>query len=134
MMAIMKPIVKTKHRGTKEYEKAYDKLKETARAGPGSTITYVEVAEVMGINPKNPHIGGIIGTIVGAMSEDEDNLGKPLLSAIVVNKSGDLAGKPGPGFYELAELLGRLKPGTTDEEKSDFWKEELKRIYATYKE
>ena len=123
-------IVRTKYRGTSEYQTAYEKLKEIARAG--STIGYGEIAGILGIKP-NPHIGSIIGRIVGAMSEDEHDQGKPMISAVVVNKNGELAGKPGPGFCVLAEKLGKLEFGATEEEKDGFWKNELSSVYATYK-
>lgn len=122
-------IVESKYRGTQEYKKAYEKLQEVARER--ATISYTEVAEIMGINPHNPHIGGIIGRIIGAMSEDEHDQGKPMISAVVVNKTGQNVGKPGSGFLEMAEELGRLK-GLTDLEKQDFWEKELKAVYATY--
>ncbi|MBM4301472.1 MAG: hypothetical protein FJ121_08055 [Deltaproteobacteria bacterium] len=110
------PIVEGKHRGTPECLKAYEKLKEVA--GARGTIFYTEVAKIMGITTQNPNIGSIIGRIVGAMSEDEHDQNRPMLSAVVVN--GENAGKPGPGFLELAEQLGRLE-GLTSQEKQDFW-------------
>jgi hypothetical protein len=124
------PIVESRYRGTQEYKKAYEKLKEVARAA--STIFYTEVAEIMDIDPHNPHIGPIIGRIVGAMSEDEHDQKRPMLSAVVVNKSGENAGKPGPGFLGLAEQLGRLE-GLTSQEKQDFWGKELIAVYNTYR-
>ena len=43
--------------------------------------------------------------LLGDLSEDEDREGRGMLSVLVVHKSGDL--KPGQGFFDLAEELGR---------------------------
>ena len=74
-------MVYTKYRGTLKYNELYEKLKETARAR--STITYGEVAEIMG-HPGGPNMGANMGRIIGAISEDEYYKGKPMLSAVVV--------------------------------------------------
>ena len=131
-MSIIKPVVNSKYRGTEVYEKVRKKLAEIAQTD-GSTMTYVDVANVMGINPRNPNIGSIIGTIVGAISEDEDNLGRPMLSALVVNKAGRLAGRPSKGFYELAEKLGKLGRGSSETAQLQFWEEECRYVYSFYK-
>ena len=44
-------------------------------------------------------------SMLGKISLDEDEQGRPLLSVLVVHKNGDM--KPGPGFFELAASLGR---------------------------
>ena len=43
--------------------------------------------------------------LLGEISSEEDKAGRGMLTAIVVHKSGDM--QPGPGFFELAKLLGR---------------------------
>ncbi|MBI5638653.1 MAG: hypothetical protein HZA03_11875 [Nitrospinae bacterium] len=42
---------------------------------------------------------------LGEISTEEDGAGRGMLTAIVVHKNGDM--QPGPGFFELAESLGR---------------------------
>lgn len=44
-------------------------------------------------------------SILGQLSTDEHQQGRPLLSVLVVHKTGDM--QPGDGFFELAESLGR---------------------------
>ncbi|MGE3109696.1 MAG: hypothetical protein AB7O77_15265 [Phycisphaerales bacterium] len=44
-------------------------------------------------------------SILGQLSTDEHEQGRPLLSVLVVHKTGDM--QPGDGFFELAESLGR---------------------------
>ncbi|ACR29057.1 hypothetical protein [Burkholderia glumae] len=57
------------------------------------------------------------------ISEDEDAAGRGMLSVIVVHKHGDM--QPGPGFFDLANQLGR---DTSDIMKC--WIEELKKVHA----
>jgi hypothetical protein len=44
-------------------------------------------------------------SILGQISTEEHDQGRPLLSVLVVQKTGDM--QPGDGFFELAESLGR---------------------------
>jgi len=62
---------------------------------------------------------------LGEISTEEFEAGRPLLTALVVHKSGDM--QPGPGFFELAERLGL---DTSDIVK--FWIEEMKRVFAAW--
>jgi hypothetical protein len=60
--------------------------------------------------------------ILGQLSVDEHEDGRPLLSVLVVHKTGDM--KPGDGFFELAEALGR---DTSDVLKA--WITEVQKVY-----
>jgi hypothetical protein len=60
--------------------------------------------------------------ILGQISVVEHEAGRPLLSVLVVHKTGDM--QPGEGFFELAGSLGR---DTSDVLKT--WIEEVKRVY-----
>jgi hypothetical protein len=60
--------------------------------------------------------------ILGQVSVAEHEQGRPLLSVLVVHKTGDM--QPGEGFFELAEALGR---NTSDVLKA--WIEEVKKVY-----
>ncbi|WP_037088436.1 hypothetical protein [Neorhizobium vignae] len=62
---------------------------------------------------------------LGEISQEEDAAGRGLLTVLVVHRSGDM--QPGPGFYELAKLLGR---DTTDLLRC--WIEELHRVHAVW--
>ncbi|SEC02467.1 hypothetical protein [Paraburkholderia caballeronis] len=61
--------------------------------------------------------------LLGEISEEEDDAGRGMLSVIVVHKTGDM--QPGPGFFDLAEQLGR---NTSDILKC--WIDELKKVHA----
>lgn len=47
--------------------------------------------------------------LLGYISEQEVGSGRGALSAIVVIKSGDGAGRPGLGFFDLERKLGRYQ-------------------------
>jgi hypothetical protein len=63
--------------------------------------------------------------LLGEVSSEEDKAGRGMLSVVVVHKLGDM--EPGPGFYELAKLLGR---NTSD--KLKFWVDELHKVHAIW--
>ncbi len=60
--------------------------------------------------------------MLGQISVSENEQGRPLLSVLVVHKTGDM--QPGEGFFELAQALGR---NTSDVLKA--WIEEVQRVY-----
>jgi hypothetical protein len=60
--------------------------------------------------------------ILGQLSVDEHEAGRPLLSVLVVHKTGDM--QPGNGFFELAQALGR---NTSDIDKA--WIEEVRKVF-----
>jgi hypothetical protein len=63
--------------------------------------------------------------LLGDISMDEHSMERSLLSAIVVNKTGDK--KPGHGFFDLAKSLGF---DVTDKEK--FWLDEIEKIRKSW--
>ena len=63
--------------------------------------------------------------LLGEVSVEEMNKGRGMLSAIVVHKRGEM--RPGPGFYRLAEWLGK-KVGEVDR----FWLEEFNRVHDVW--
>ena len=85
-------------------------------------VTYSDgVAEIRDIISFDPH-DTVFHHMLGQISVEEDAAGRGMLSALVVHKHGD--GQPGPGFYELAQCLGR---DTTD--KVRFWVDEVNRLF-----
>jgi hypothetical protein len=60
--------------------------------------------------------------MLGEVSIVENDAGRPLLSVIVVHKTGDM--RPGPGFFDLAKSLGR---DTSNIEK--IWTDELRNVF-----
>jgi hypothetical protein len=63
-----------------------------------------------------------IGEILGDISKEEREAGRPMLSAVVTHKEDE---RPGTGFFELAQELGLT--GSTDSE--TFFIQELKRVH-----
>ncbi len=63
--------------------------------------------------------------LLGEVSTEEDVLGRGMLTVIVVHKNGDM--QPGPGFFELAEQLGRDTSNILE-----CWIAELNKVHATW--
>ncbi|MCH8328426.1 MAG: hypothetical protein IID15_07900 [Candidatus Marinimicrobia bacterium] len=112
--------------GKKEYHLIFSEL--IAAAKYRGTVTYQEIAQILGLPLTGNYMGAEIGHLLGEISEDEVRAARPMLSAIVVNT----AGKPGPGFFELARQLGKLD---TDERKAElrFFEAERKEVYDQWK-
>lgn len=91
------------------------------RASERQTITYSELSRETTSIPLGPH-DFAMSWMLGEVSEEEHEAGRPLLSALVVYKE---TGFPGPGFYDLAIRLGRK---VTD--RDSFWVNELQTIFT----
>ena len=63
--------------------------------------------------------------LLGEISSEEDAAGRGMLTVLVVHKDGDM--QPGPGFFELAQRLGR---STNDV--LECWVDELHRVHAVW--
>ena len=119
------PVVTSKYRGTPNYIRVLAELVHAAEYR--GTTTYQDIAVIMGLPLQGSHMGKEIGHVLGEISEDEMNAGRPMLSAAAVGVSG----KPGPGFYALAKEFGRFN-GSPDEEES-YWRRELQALYETWR-
>lgn len=115
-----------KYRGSKEYMVVYSELINAACSR--STLTYQDIAPIMGLPLTGSHMGTEIGALIGEISEAEVNLGRPMLSALVIN----VKGSPGPGFYGWAEDLGKLKGGESKAGQRKFWEVEKEAVYETW--
>lgn len=113
------------YRGTVEYFLVYCALINAAKNR--GTITYQDVAQIMGLPPSGSHMGRETGFMVGAISRDEHHYGRPMLSAICVN----VKGMPGEGFFVLAKELGKLQDDS-EEGRRRFWEEEKQAVYKTW--
>lgn len=98
-----------------------DKLIEAAKKQ--KVVYYAEVGELLNFSMDNPHHRKELGRILGEISTDEHQEGRPPLSAIVVHKENHL---PGEGFFKLARELGKQKP---DEDDVAFYAKELKSVF-----
>lgn len=118
-------ILQYKYRGALEYHLIYTELINAARYR--GTVTYQEIAQIMGLPLQGNHMGKEVGYILGEISEDEVTQGRPMLSAVAVGVSGE----PGDGFYGFAKDLGLFSEGSL-ESKRRFWKQERDRVYKAW--
>jgi hypothetical protein len=98
-------------------------LEHTARSQ--ETITYSELVGKVQAIPLEPD-SKILAKILDEISTDQDAAGRGMLSAVVIHKTDDYL--PGPGFFSLAETLGR---DASDE--VAFHAAELERVHRSFK-
>ena len=104
-----------------DVERIAARLRAVARAG--RTVTYNDLAAVVGWDMDDPAAASEVAGILRAISTAEHGAGRPLLSAVVV---GAKTGRPGKGFFKLAQRLGRYD-GAAD---GAFFAQELRRVHA----
>ena len=102
------------------HEAIYERLKAVAMAG--SVTTYADIAPMAGLDMSNPDHRNRIGEILGEISSAEHAQGRPMLSAVVIQKDNNI---PGSGFFTLAKQLG-LYSGADD---VVFFVKELRRVH-----
>ena len=111
-------------------EHVWDAAKDEARAAmievarQGRTMSYTRLAQkIMScqLEPRDVRLTHMLGEI----STEEDEAGRGMLTVVVVHKTGDM--KPGPGFFELAESLGR---DVSDTDRC--WVEESRKVYEVW--
>ncbi len=100
----------------KEAREAMIAVAQAARVITYSDLAYKKIKSCT-LEPHDPRLAQMIEDI----STEENEAGRGMLSAVVVNKRD---GRPGPGFFTLARLLGR---DADDELRC--WSEELSRVY-----
>ncbi len=101
---------------------ARDILADVARRQ--DTLTYSDLVARIGAIALDPH-SYAMRAFLGEISTSEHSQGRGMLSVVVVYKHGDQM--PGPGFFELARVLGhRFRDETA------FWVEELRRVYRVW--
>jgi hypothetical protein len=109
---------------------AWDEAKEEARtimidrARVRGMIPYSDLVSrvtAIKIKPHDPRLTDFLREIAAA----EDAAGRGMLTVLVVHKTGDM--QPGPGFFELAQELGR---DTRDILRC--WVDELHKVHAVW--
>ena len=116
----------TKYRGSTEYLLVYGELIKAARYR--GLTTYQAVAEIMGLPLRGNYMGKEVGHMLGEISQDELDHGRPMLSALAVGVSG----LPGSGFFSLARELGKLQERSKEAQRR-FWEEEKAAVYKAWK-
>jgi hypothetical protein len=109
-----------------EYHLVYCELIHAAQSR--SLVTYKRVGELMGITTPGNHLSRETGEMIGTISANELEHGRPMLSAIVVQSEKPV---PGDGFYNWAMRLNRYDPSLYAKP-DDFWHFELGEVYKTW--
>lgn len=112
---------------TVEYHLVYSELINAARRR--GTVTYQELAHVVGLPLSGNYMGKRIGELLGAVSQNEVSRGRPMLSAIAVTTTG----VPGGGFFNYARELGLLSSEGSQAEEA-FWEAQQRKIYETWQQ
>jgi len=98
----------------------------TERAKQKEFIPYSEfVQHIRSIRFEGPH-DSRLPHFLAEISKEESQAGRGMLTALVVRKNGEC--RPGQGFFELAEKLGR---NTSDKDKC--WIQEVERIFEIWR-
>jgi hypothetical protein len=120
------PLVKDKYRGKKEYLLAHAAL--VLAANSRSFLTYTGIARLTGLPEVAGQLGQTVGHLLGEIGEDEHSLGRPILTALVVDKT---SGAPSYGFYKLTDAL-ELTKGYSKTEKKEFMQKEQTKLFKFY--
>ena len=111
-----------RYRGSIAFLRVYRELMTAAECR--GIVRYMTIASHIGIDTPGNRMAREVGQVLGEVSEDEHNAGRPMLSAVAVSSEG----KPSEGFYVLARKLGKL----ASEDKAaaeSFWRTEQQAIY-----
>lgn len=119
-------IMGDKYVGSKQYLLIYAELIAAARYR--GTVTYQELADLVGLHLTGAYMASELGGYLGAISEEETKQGRPMLSAITVTNMG----RPGEGFFGKAKELGKLTSDLPDDWHA-FWEAEKKAVYETWR-
>ena len=117
-------MINPKYYQSKEFYIAYSVLINAAQHH--GLATYQEIALATGLPTIGNNMASEIGQLIGAVSENEVQQGRPMLSALAVGVSG----KPGEGFTELAKKINHFQEGMDGE---DFWEKECQAVYEEWK-
>ena len=111
----------------KAYLRVYALLIEAARFR--GTVTYSDIARIMGLPERGSWMGKMTGRMLGSISVRERSCGRPMISAVAVSSTNR---QPGFGFFVLAEQFGEIAPDLGAQERIAFWEAERDRVYAEW--
>ena len=105
-----------------DWEAAKRQVKKilVAKAKAGGVMFYSELVDAIDVIDLEAY-DARLSALLAEVSTEEATAGRGILSVIVVSKDGN--GRPGRGFYELAERLGR-----DTFYKEDCWLDEAKKV------
>ena len=112
---------------TVEYHLIYSELIQAARHR--GTVTYQELALVVGLPLTGNYMGKRLGEILGAISQNEYLENRPMLSALGVTTNG----KPGGGFFKLAHEFGLIDSDDSERHHA-FWETQVRQCYEIWQQ
>ena len=113
----------SRYEGDKEYYRVYSLLIQAAHFR--GKVQYMQVAKILHITQPGNYMGREVGQVLGEISRNEVEHGRPMLSAIVIGTNG----VPGEGFQKFASGIGRWNG---EGNWKDFWQTELEEVYNTW--
>lgn len=119
----------SKYVGTREFLRTYALLIRAAEMR--GTVYYADVAAIFGLPAQGSHTGSVVGQVLGEVTREEREQGRPMLSAVAVSQTNN---RPGSGFYGLAETYGLISPDASADEKRAFWEAERERVYKAWQD
>jgi hypothetical protein len=117
--------MESKAHGSKEYHLMYAQVITAARYR--GTVTYQELADLVGLPLTGHHMSSELGAYLGAIAANEVNQGRPMLSAIAVS----IKGTTSEGFFAWAKELAKLQSDDQPQREA-FWEAEKKAVYQTW--
>ncbi len=93
-------------------------------------INYGYLYEELGLDRKNPDHRNTGAYILAEVNRITLNENKVMLSAIVTLSSEQA---PAKGFFDFAVDLKQIQKGLSEENKTIFWAEQIKKIFNVYK-
>jgi hypothetical protein len=112
---------------SKEYLRVYGMLIRTAQQC--GFITYNDVADVMGLSGDPKQITRRTGQMLRLIVDREHRSGRPVLASVVVSESSH---QPLASFYSLASSLKLLPADASKEQRTEFWRQETKRVFEEW--
>jgi len=113
---------------TDEWNAAKEEMRQALieRAKVRGMIPYSELVSQVKTIDLEPH-SYVLAAMLGEISSEEDAEGRGMLTVIVIHKEGDM--QPGPGFFELANDIGRDTSNILE-----CWVDELKKVHRVWSE
>lgn len=113
---------------SKIVEKTYEILKDASKRG--RILTYGELYDQIGVSTKTADERKRGSQILNEVNEISVLENDVMITAIVVKNDNQL---PGNEFFRLATTYGSITENASEEEKKEFWKSELEKVYNIFK-
>ncbi|HXZ14074.1 MAG TPA: hypothetical protein VEG64_16935 [Candidatus Sulfotelmatobacter sp.] len=111
------------YQGTGEYFLVFNELVKAAQHR--GTVTYQELAHLIGLPIIGDHMANELGQCLGAISRAQNDSRRPMLTAVAVTVNG----LPGDGFFKLAKELNKYSGSEDREQRRVFWESEVRLVY-----